>query len=96
MKQTWSNSLAGIFCNFNFFSKNSCGVIATLGSSPVSMTPNEAEGYRGLAQHGGQPGWLEESDLAGELLLLLWPLFHRCAVKTSEIFRGKNNSMFSP
>jgi hypothetical protein len=25
----------------------------------------EAENYRELAQHGGPPGWLEESDLAG-------------------------------
>jgi hypothetical protein len=23
---------------------------------------SEAEGYRGLAQHGGPPGWLEKSD----------------------------------
>jgi hypothetical protein len=29
------------------------------------VSPNEAEGYRGLAQHGGLPGWLEESDPAG-------------------------------
>jgi hypothetical protein len=25
---------------------------------------NEAEGYRGLDQHGGPPGWLEDSDPA--------------------------------
>jgi len=29
------------------------------------VSPNEAEGYRGLAQYGGLPGWLEESDPAG-------------------------------
>ncbi len=29
---------------------------------------NEAEGYRGLTQHGGPPGWLEESDPAGVIL----------------------------
>ncbi len=28
------------------------------------MHNNEAEG-RGLTQHGGPPGWLEESDTAG-------------------------------
>jgi hypothetical protein len=28
-------------------------------------TTNEVEGYRGLAQHGGPPGWLEESEPAG-------------------------------
>ncbi len=26
---------------------------------------NEAEDYRGLSQHGGPPGWLEESEPAG-------------------------------
>jgi len=31
----------------------------------VSSMDNEAEGYRGLAQHGGPPGWLEESGTAG-------------------------------
>ncbi len=29
------------------------------------VTINEAEGYRGLAQHGSRPGWLEESDPVG-------------------------------
>ena len=32
------------------------------------VAPNEAEGYRGRAQHGVPPGWLEESDLAGVIL----------------------------
>jgi hypothetical protein len=33
---------------------------------------NEAEGKtRGLAQHGGSPGWLEESDPAGVILLVM-------------------------
>jgi hypothetical protein len=27
-----------------------------------TVPTNVAEGYRGLAQHGGPPGWLEESD----------------------------------
>jgi hypothetical protein len=32
---------------------------------------NEAEGYRGLAQHGTPPGWLEESDPAGVILFVM-------------------------
>ncbi len=32
---------------------------------------NEAEGYRGLAQHGAPPGWLEESDPAGVILYVM-------------------------
>ncbi len=35
---------------------------------------NEAEDYRGLAQHGtvgGPPGWLEESDPAGVILYVM-------------------------
>jgi hypothetical protein len=35
------------------------------------VTTNEAEGYRGLVQHGGSPGWLEESDPAGEILYVM-------------------------
>ncbi len=31
----------------------------------------EAEGYRGLAQHGGPPGWLEESDPTGVILYVM-------------------------
>ncbi len=35
---------------------------------PSKGEPSEVEGYRGLAQHGGLPGWLEESDPAGVIL----------------------------
>jgi hypothetical protein len=32
---------------------------------------DEAESYRGLAQHGGPLGWLEESDPAGVILYVM-------------------------
>ncbi len=31
----------------------------------LSICPKEVEGFRGLAQHGGPPGWKEESDPEG-------------------------------
>jgi hypothetical protein len=37
---------------------------------------NEAEGYRGLGQHGGPPGWLEESDPAGVILYVVDGAYH--------------------
>ncbi len=32
---------------------------------------NEAEGYRGLAQHGSPHSWLEKSDPAGVILYVM-------------------------
>ncbi len=37
---------------------------------PIYVTHIEAEGYR-LAQHGGPPGWLEESGPAGVFLYVM-------------------------
>jgi hypothetical protein len=34
----------------------------------VCYSANETAKARGLAQHGGPPGWLEESDPAGVIL----------------------------
>jgi hypothetical protein len=31
----------------------------------LSICPKEVEGFSGLAQHGGPPGWKEESDPVG-------------------------------
>jgi hypothetical protein len=35
------------------------------------ITHNDAEGYRGLAHHGGLPSWLEERDPAGVILSVM-------------------------
>jgi hypothetical protein len=37
----------------------------TLFEAVYLVRTNEAEDYRGLAQYGGPPGWLEEIDPAG-------------------------------
>jgi hypothetical protein len=37
----------------------------------LPMPESNHQGYRGLAQHGGPPGWLEESDLAGVILYVI-------------------------
>ncbi len=46
-------------------------IIEKLLLDPSKGEPSEVEGYRGLAQHGGLPGRLEESDPAGVILYLM-------------------------
>ncbi len=43
----------------------------TVTSPTFRVMLYETEGYRGLAHHGGPPGWLEESDPAGVLLYVM-------------------------
>jgi hypothetical protein len=38
---------------------------------------------RGLAQHGGPPGWLEESDPAGVILYVMDGPYTACLFRTA-------------
>jgi hypothetical protein len=54
-------------CTIRSAAEKPCQDLVTLvglALKPFQMlvTLDEAEGYRGMVQYGGPPGWLEESD----------------------------------
>ncbi len=68
-RSSWSTHSSRIMC---IGVSKVCGyhIIGVCWSG--ELLPNEAEGYRGLAQHGGLPGWLKESDPAEPVFIILF------------------------